>query len=138
MSLKDELAASIRKRRAIVFLRSDFASLGSEASLSRALRELIDAGAIVRLGFGVYAKAKRSVLSGRPIPVRPIEVLAPQVLKRLGVKTYPSRLITAYNEARSTQLPMDVVINTGPRRIARKLGFGKQFILYESSTEKSD
>ncbi|WP_072617486.1 DUF6088 family protein [Pandoraea vervacti] len=137
MSPKDELAALVRKSRANVFLRSDFSSLGSAAQLSRALRELIDSGVIVRLGLGVYAKAKRSALSGRPIPVRPIEVLAPQVLKRFGFRTYQSKLIAVYNAGRSTQLPANIVINTGTHRIVRKLGFGRQFIQYENSAGKS-
>ncbi|WP_087690911.1 MULTISPECIES: DUF6088 family protein [unclassified Pandoraea] len=137
MSMKDRLISSLRKRRAEVFLRADFADLGSEAQLSRALRELVDDGIIVKLGVGVYAKAKPSVLSGRPIPVRPVEVLAPQVLKRLGVRTYPSRLVAAYNAGRSTQLPAKVVINTGNRRIARKLGFGQQFIQYENNFQRA-
>lgn len=137
MSMRDKLISSLRKRRADVFLRADFASLGSESQLSRALRELVENGAIVKLGVGVYAKAKPSVLSGKPIPVRPVEVLAPQVLKRLGVKTYPSRSVAAYNAGRTTQLPAKVVINTGNRRIARKLGFGQQFIQYENNLEGS-
>ncbi|VVD78462.1 hypothetical protein PAQ31011_01005 [Pandoraea aquatica] len=137
MNLKDKLTSSLRKRRSDVFLRADFAGLGSEAQLSRALRELVDAGTIVKLGVGVYAKAKPSALSGKPIPVRPVEVLAPQVFKRLGVKTYPSRLVAAYNAGATTQLPANVVINTGNRRIARKLGFGRQFIQYENNFESA-
>ena len=133
MSLRDKLKTSLRKRKADVFLRADFAQMGSEAQLSRALRELVDEGTIVKLGVGVYAKAKPSVLSGKPIPVRPVEVLASQALRKLGVRTYPSRMVAAYNAGDTTQLPTSVVINTGNRRIARKLGFGRQIIRYENN-----
>jgi hypothetical protein len=54
-----------------VFLRTDFSGLGSEAQLSRALRSLVAEGAIVKIGIGVYAKAKCSALSGEPIAVEP-------------------------------------------------------------------
>lgn len=110
----------------------------SEAQLSRALRELVDEGTIVKLGVGVYAEAKPSVLSGKPILVRPIEVLAPQALKRLGVRTYPSGMVAAYNAGDTTQLPTSAVVNTGNRRIARKLGFGRQFIQYENDVGSAD
>ena len=138
MSLRDKLKTSLRKRKVDVFLRADFAHMGSEAQLSRALRELVGGGTIVKLGVGVYAKAKPSVLSGKPIPVCPIEVLAPQALKRLGVRTFPSRMVATYNAGDTTQLPASVVINTGNRRIARKLGFGRQFIQYENDVGSAD
>lgn len=135
LTLRDKLISLLGKQKTDVFLRADFAALGSAAQLSRALRGLVDAGMVVKLGVGVYAKAKPSVLSGKPIPMHPVEVLAPQVLERLGVKTYPSRLVAAYNAGSGTQLPANVVINIGCRRITRRLGFGRQFIQYETDFE---
>ncbi|VVE24733.1 hypothetical protein PHO31112_03312 [Pandoraea horticolens] len=137
MKLRDKLKSSLRQWKADVFLRADFAALGSEAHLSRVLRGLVDAGTIVKLGVGVYAKAKPSALSGNPIPVRPVEVLAPQALKRLGIKTYPSKLVAAYNAGSTTQLPANIVVNTGNRRITRKLGFGRKFIQYENNSGRA-
>jgi hypothetical protein len=133
MNLRDKLRTSLRKRKADVFLRAEFASLGSEAQVSRALRELIAEGTIVKLGVGIYAKAKPSVLSGKPIPVRPVEVLAPEALMKLGIEVYPSRMVAAYNAGTTTQVPTNLVINTGNRRIARKLGFGRLTIRYENN-----
>lgn len=85
----------------------------------------------MRLGVGVYAKAKPSVLTGQPIPVRPLEVLAPEALKKLGVPVMPSRLTQDYNAGRSTQLPSGIVLNIGKRRIARKLSFNGKAVQYE-------
>jgi hypothetical protein len=114
-----------------VFLRSEFAGLGSARQVSRALRTLLEAGLLVRLSVGVYAKAKPSSLSGKPIPVRPLTVLAPEVLEKLGLVVFPSQAVQEYNEGRGTQVPRDNVINTGTRRIRRRLCFGKQIIKYE-------
>ena len=114
-----------------VFLRTEFASFGSERQVSRALHTLLDVGLLVRLGVGVYARAKLSSLSGKPIPVRPLAVLAPKVLEKLGILVFPSQAVREYNEGRSTQTPRDNVINTGTRRIRRRLCFGKQIIKYE-------
>lgn len=136
MLVENRLKIAIARRKADVFLRTDFARLSSEAQLSRALRNLIDAGVIVKLGVGVYAKAKRSVLSGAPIPVKPVEVLAEQALDRLAVKVFPSRLASEYNAGRTTQMPAGTVINTGNRRIVRKLGFGNKTIRYENNNRR--
>lgn len=91
MVLEDRLKIAIARRESDVFLRTELARLGSEAQLGRALRKLLDSGVIVKLGVGVYAKAKRSVLSGVPIPVQPVEVLAEQALTRMGCRGLPEQ-----------------------------------------------
>jgi hypothetical protein len=122
-----------------VFLRTEFAGFGSERQVSRALRTLMDVGLLVRLGVGVYARAKLSSLSGKPIPVRPLTVLAPEVLEKLGLLVFPSQAVQDYNEGRSTQIPRANVINIGTRRVCRRLSFGKQVIRYERTrTTQSD
>ena len=88
-------------------------------------------GDLVWLGLGVYAKAKPSILSSQPIPVRPLEVLVPEVLKKLGIAVTPSRLPQNYNAGRSNQLPSGIVLNTGKRRIARRLSVNGQAVQYE-------
>ena len=133
MILRDKLKKALGRKKAKVFLRADFENLGSNAQLSRALRNLVDEGAMVKIGVGVYAKAKRSALSGKPIPVEPVEFLAPEALKKLGVKVYPSRRTAEYNASRTTPIPAGAVINTGNRRISRQLGFGPTTNEYENN-----
>lgn len=43
----------------------------------------------------------------------------------------PSRLPQDYNASRITQLPSDIVLNTGKWRIARRLSFNGQAVQYE-------
>jgi hypothetical protein len=131
MNIVNRLERSLANRNADVFLRAEFHSFGSPAQVSRALGELQSKGVLVKLGVGVYAKAKPSVLSGKPIPTKPLEVLAPEILKKLGVQAGPSRQAHEYNAGISTQVPSGVVINTGKRRIKRKLGFNGKLIQYE-------
>lgn len=116
-----------------VFVRNDFVGFGSTAQVSRALNQLLEEGLLVRLGLGIYAKAKKSVLSGKPIPVRPVEILAPLALNKLGVKTQPSRYVLAYNRGSTTQLPSGIVLNVGSRRVSRRIGFGGRYIRYENN-----
>lgn len=131
MNIVDRIKRSVANRNDGVFLRVEFERFGSPAQVGRALTQLTNEGTLVRLGVGVYAKAKPSVLTGRPIPARPLEVLAPEVLKKLGIAVLPSRLTQDYNAGRSTQLPSGIVLNTGKRRIARKLSFNGKAVQYE-------
>jgi hypothetical protein len=131
MVIEDRLKRAIALRRDDVFIRSDFAHFGSSAQVCRALRQLVANGALVKLGVGVFAKAKPSGLSGKPIPVRSIEVLAPAALQKLGVKVKPSRAVQAYNADNAEQIPVGLVLDTGRRRITRKLGFGEHYVSYE-------
>ena len=131
MNTLNRIRRSVANRGDDVLLRNEFNHFGSAAQVGRALRELMLEGTLVRRGLGVYAKAKPSVLTGEPIPVRPLEVLAPEALQKLGVTVMASRLTQEYNAGRSTQVPAGIVFNVGRRRIARKLGFNGKAIRYE-------
>jgi hypothetical protein len=131
MNILERIKRSVANQAEGVFLRAEFERFGSPAQVGRALRQLTSEGALVRLGLGVYAKAKPSVLTGQPIPARPLEVLAPEALKKLGIAVTPSRLTQDYNAGRSTQVPSGIVLNTGKRRIARRLSFNAQAVQYE-------
>lgn len=138
MSIADRITRSVADCGDDVFLRREFARFGSSAQVGRALVQLTREGVLVRLGVGVYAKAKPSVLTGKPIPVRPLEVLAPEVLQKLGVAVMTGRLTQDYNAGRSTQLPSGIVLNTGRRRITRKLSFNGKVVQYERASGVSE
>jgi hypothetical protein len=80
---------------------------------------------------GIYAKAKPSVISGKPIPVQPLEILGPQVLIKLGVYPRQSLQTAEYNAGRTTQVPTGIIVNAGKQRISRKIGFNGKFLQYE-------
>lgn len=106
-----------------VFRTLAFLPLGSRAAVQRALAQLIREGHLVRIGVGVYARAKRSPLTGNVIPVAPMEVLVPEALALFGVEVRASKAYRDYNEGRTTQVPGQFLINTGKRRITRRLQF---------------
>lgn len=115
-----------------VFSRhQDFSPFGSPAAVGRALLALVAEGRLVRIGHGVYARAKPSVLSGKPIPERPLDELAAAVLTKLGYDIGPSEATRDYNAGVTTQIPAGTVINTGSRRVTRGLQFGSQSIRFE-------
>lgn len=113
-----------------MFLRSEFSGFGSPAHVSRALRYLIVKGVLVKLGVGVFAKAKSSVLTGKPIPVRPLEVLAPLILQKLGVKIAAGRAVQECNVCYSLQLPVSIVFDTA-QDASTESCFGGCYVIFE-------
>jgi hypothetical protein len=114
----------VRRRRDTVFLTREFRDLGGEDQVLRALRELVRDGALVRLGYGVYGRAEISRLSGVPILAAPGGFIgaARQALDKLGVKWEPTAFERAYNEGRSTQVPVNPAVRV-KGRFARHLRY---------------
>lgn len=131
MNITDRIRRSVRGRTDLVFRPADFLAFGSGASVKRALKELTSIGVLVRLGAGIYAKAKPSVISGKPIPVQPLEILGPQALTKLGIRPSQSLQTVEYNAGRTTQVPTGIVVNVGKQRVSRKIGFNGKFLQYE-------
>src|SRR5271154_4145992 len=75
-----------RKARDSVFLTREFRDLSGETQVLRALRGLVRDGRLVRLGYGVYARAIVSRLSGEPIlySANGLVSAARQALDKLG------------------------------------------------------
>jgi hypothetical protein len=124
-TLLERVTTRIARSKRDVFLTRDFADLSDEDQVIRALRSLVTQGALVRLGKGVYAKARASRISGRPVLANAggFQVVAQQALTRLGVKWQATDAQRAYAEGRSTQIPANPVVKvTG--RFARKLAYG--------------
>jgi len=133
LSVKERMSRSIALRKGEVILRSDFDAMGSASQISRALKALIDAGKIVRLGYGVYAKARPSVISGKPIARVTLAELAQETLQKLGVPAELGRAQKEYNAGKTTQIPGRTTFNTGKRRITRKITVGISTVRYENN-----
>ena len=131
-SVKERMARSIALRKGEVVVRADFESMGSASQISRALKELIVAGKIIRLGCGVYAKARPSILSGKPVARVTLEELAQEALQKLGVTVELGRAQAAYASGKTTQVPVRTSFNTGQRRISRKITVGISTVRYEN------
>jgi len=94
---------------------------------------LIQAGKIIRLGYGVYAKARPSILSGKPVARVSLAELAQEALQKLGVPVELGRAQAAYASGKTTQVPVRTTFNTGQRRISRKITVGIRTVRYENN-----
>jgi len=137
LNIQDRMIRSISNRTGEVFLRADFEDMGSQSQVSRGLSNLIKAGRIVRIGYGVFAKAKQSSISGKPVPRQPLEFLTQEALKKLGVIPELGKAQADYAKGDTTQIPMQAVFNTGRRRISRKISVGNRTASYENNYSAS-
>ena len=131
LSTQTRIARSIGRSRREVFLRTDFAHLGSPSRTTRAISELIKKGKLVRLGYGVYAKSVPSAVTGNPIPRKVLESLVAEAFDSLGIPVELGTARSAYAAGSTGQLPMSVTVSTGSRRVNRKLKLGNREVLYE-------
>lgn len=136
-SLESKISVRISRKKSSVLLREDFSDLGGYDQVGRVLQSLIKKGKLIKIGYGLYAKAKVSSLTGITVPAEPLPSLAKQALTRLGVHTSPTRAEIEYREGRSTQIPTGRLIGVG-RRVSRKIGFKGATIKYEYTRQKPD
>lgn len=127
----ERMRLTVRAEKSDVLLRTDFRLAGSASQVSRCLRVLCVEGSLMRIGTGVYSKTRVSSVTGQLIPRGSLETLSKQVLERLGVEVRPSRATIEYNQGKTTQLPGQLVANTGRRRISRVVEVGGRRLMYE-------
>lgn len=124
-TLRERIGERIARRRDGVFLTRDFRDLGGEDQVLRALRCLVHDGQLVRLGYGLYGRAEISSLTGKPMLAAPGGFIdaARQALARLGVKWELTKAQRAYNEGRSTQVPVNPAVRIPGSRFRRKIRY---------------
>lgn len=129
-TLKDKIRYRIKRSKSSVFLLKDFDDLSDRNQTGRALRELIKENLLMKIGYGLYSKAKKGDLTDRVLPERGLIEAGKEALRKLGIKTYPTTYETMYNNFQSTQVPTGRVIGV-KSRITRKINEGGYSLKYE-------
>jgi hypothetical protein len=129
-TIEDQIADRIARSSGEVFIRKDFDDIADYNQVGRSLCQLVAKGKIVRIGYGLYAKAGISPLSKRIVPRRGLRDLATEALKKLKVEVVPSSYDRAYNEGFSTQIPTGRVIGV-KGRVSRKIGYDGKYAVFE-------
>jgi hypothetical protein len=98
----------------------------------RVLRSMVREKRLVRLGYGVYGRAVVSRLTGEPLLYSPNGFLgaARQALTKLGVTWEPTEAERAYNDGRSTQIPVNPVVRV-KGRFSRRLRDGNMELVLQ-------
>jgi hypothetical protein len=123
MKLADRMRQSIRRRSGHVVLRAELAPLGSASQVSQALKTLQRDGELLRLGAGVYAKARRDKSTHEVMPVVDVETLRHEVAHKLNAQ------VTDGGDG-------TLVLDTGARRVSRKLALGQDTVQYVNNRNR--
>ncbi|ABM59406.1 conserved hypothetical protein [Verminephrobacter eiseniae EF01-2] len=131
MTLQERIESSLSRSEAKVFLRKEFDRFGGYDQVGRALRGIIAKGLLVKAGYGIYVKAKKSSITGNPVPVAPLIEVGAAALAKLGGQAQPSSAAATYMAGRSTQMPMGDALCVGSSRVRRKIGFASKTVRFE-------
>jgi len=131
-NLKEKILLRISLKRDKVFTRNDFDDLGGYDQVGRALKQLVECKNIIKIGYGLYAKAKVSSITGIITLQEPLAELAREALTKLGIQCSLSRSTSLYNEGKSTQVPTGRTIAV-TTRVSRKISYNGACISYERS-----
>lgn len=123
--LKEKVTTKIRRSRRNVFLRRDFVGFGGYDQVGRVLKSLVADGVVIKIGYGLYAKARPNRITGKPMLAAAggFNEVSQEALKRLGVRWQPGEASTAY-QAGSTQIPINASVIISDR-FNRKIGTDK-------------
>ena len=133
MTTQERMLRAIKQRAGNVVLRQELADLGSASQVTDALKALQARSVIIRIGTGVYAKTRKSSVTGNVIPAGTLETLGVEALRKLRVPVAPGAAAAAYNAGTTTQIPGVFVANTGRRRISRRISIGGRTLQYENN-----
>ncbi|MEB0136059.1 DUF6088 family protein [Actimicrobium sp. CCC2.4] len=130
-TVKEKVIAKVKRSSSSVFLRNEFDRLGDYRQVSRAISEVVSGGMLIRVGFGLYAKARPSTINGQPVPIEPLLRIGLEVMKKIGVDADVGNDAMELREGRRTQVPMLPIINVGKSRVSRRIYIGKRQVVYE-------
>jgi len=121
----------IQNSKDLSFVLADFYGFNSDPDqVLRALRRLTQDKVLIRIGKGIYAKAKKSAFSNTYVPAGGLLAAGKQALQKLGIQVMPTSAERAYNEGTSTQVPTGRVLGV-VGRVSRRINFNGMTLYYE-------
>ena len=131
-TVKEKLKRSIAASSAKVFMRSDFTRFGGYDQVGRELKELEKEGRLVKAGYGVYVKTRKSSISNSRVPASPLVEIGVEAMRKLGKRAeIGGTAARAYQSGETTQIPMSDVVTVAGARVSRKIGFNGRFVRFE-------
>lgn len=115
-----------------VLLRKDLLALGGYRQISRILKKLVNQKKLVKIGFGIYAKAYQSKYISEPLIKEGFDVVSREALDRLGVEWEAGHAEQAYNNGLSQQVPAHNIVQL-KSRFRRKLFYANRQLYFEGN-----
>ena len=129
-SLKFKALERINQISGNVILREDIQDMGSPRQISRCFKDLAEMGRLVKIGYGVYAKAYMSEYINKPVIKGGFGPVCKEALTKLGVKWEPGTAEQEYNAGLTTQVPVRTVLRL-KSRFRGRLAYGNRKLIAE-------
>jgi hypothetical protein len=128
MTIQDRLETRIKRAKRSVFMRSDFVDIADYDQVGRGLRNLVRDGLLLKIGYGLYVRARVNRITGTLMPDNPggNDGVLIEAMERLGVNYKFDDLSLKNLSGESTQIPASVKIIPKSSRFTRKITVGKQ------------
>ncbi len=129
-SIEYKALLRLKKIRGTVVLRKDFNDLGSYRQISRALKKIIAEKKLVKISAGIYAKTYSSKYTNTPLIKNGADPTLRSALKRLNIEYEPGSAEKAYNEGKTTQVPIRNIVRL-KNRCRRRIGYKNSKLIFE-------
>ncbi|EKD55327.1 MAG: hypothetical protein ACD_60C00014G0001 [uncultured bacterium] len=129
-SFKFKALDRIRRMTANVVLREDIEDMGSPRQVSRCFKDLVQMGELVKIGYGIYAKAYVSETLNKPVIQGGFGQACKEALTKLGIQWEPGSAEQTYNAGLSTQVPVRTVVQL-KSRFRGHLTYGNRKLIVE-------
>lgn len=128
MTILDRVQTRVKRSKCSVFLRSDFKDIAGYDQIGRALRFLVREGQLLKIGYGLYVRARINRLTGQPMPDNPAgaDGVVLEAMEKLGVDYELDGLTLKNMNGESTQIPAKVLVTPRSSRFKRKIAVGTQ------------
>jgi hypothetical protein len=130
MTVLQKMQTRIRRCKRSVFLRSDFKDIADYDQVGRALRLLVGDKSLLKIGYGLYVRARINRITGNVMPDNPggPDGVMIEAMKRLGVEFQFDDLSKMNMLGKSTQIPSKVGITPTSSRFTRKIAIGGHLV----------
>ena len=129
-SLKFKILDKTNQMSNSIVLRQDIQDMGSSRQISRCLKDLVEIGELIKIGYGIYAKSYISENIGKPIIKDGFDQACKEALTRLNVSWEPGSAEKAYNAGLSRQVPVRIIVCL-KSRFRRHLSYGNRKLIVE-------
>ena len=130
MTIQGRIQTRVKRSKRSVFLRSDFKDIADYDQVGRALRKLVRDGLLMRIGYGLYVRARVNRITGGQMPDNPAgaDGVVIEAMEKLGVDYQFDKLSQMNLSGDSTQIPARIKITPKNPRFTRKIAVGKQHV----------
>lgn len=116
-----------------IILRKDIEDMGSPRQISRCFKDLVEIGELVKIGYGIYAKAYMSPTLKKPVIQGGFDQACKETLTKKSIKWEPGSAEQAYNAGISTQIPVRTIVQL-KSRYRGHLSYGNRKLIVEKGT----